>query len=103
MQLNETRTLNEIDGVGNIVPIKYYTYLIPFQYIFKQYPSEIITASFTDPLSPVLTVSLNVNTLNGKNNFFNLKFRLLGLFYNMFLFVCRYKNCYFMSGYWYFF
>ncbi len=64
-QLNETRTLNEKDGVGKIVPIEYFTYYIPFQYIFKQYPSEIITASLTAPLSPTVKVPLNVNTSYG--------------------------------------
>jgi hypothetical protein len=64
-QLNETQTLNMVDGVGKIIPIKYFTYFIPFEYIFKQYPSEIITASFTDPFSATLTVSLKVNTSYG--------------------------------------
>ena len=64
-QLNETETLNKTNSVGKIVPIEYFTYYIPFEYIFKKYPSEIITVSFTDPLSPNLQVPLNVNTLYG--------------------------------------
>jgi hypothetical protein len=64
-QLNETKTLNKTDGVEKKIPIEYFTYYIPFEYIFKQYPSEIITASLTAPLSPTVKVSLNVNTSYG--------------------------------------
>ena len=64
-QLNETKTLNETDGVGKKVSIEYFSYYIPFEYIFKQYQSEKITASLTAPLSPTVKVSLNVNTSYG--------------------------------------
>jgi hypothetical protein len=62
---NESKILYETDGVGKIVPIEYFTYFIPFEYIFKQYPTEIIALSLTAPQSTVSTVSLNVNTSKG--------------------------------------
>jgi hypothetical protein len=34
---NQSQTASKTNKIGVTVPIEYYTYYIPFQYIFKQY------------------------------------------------------------------
>ncbi len=68
-RFNRSQTRHEIDMIGMTVPIEYFTYYIPFQYTFKQYPTELLTLNLTVPISSVLPVSKNFPTLTGINYF----------------------------------
>jgi len=63
---NQSQTVSKTNKIGVTVPIEYYTYYIPFQYIFKQYPKELLKLSLTAPSSTVSQVSLQFATQTGK-------------------------------------